>query len=263
KAELQAAVDACFASDHWTPSNPYDPAVCEQKKIAHGWPMNTWCFEDSITDMVGLFLGKIDFNEDISAWDVSRVEFLNAMFFYASAFNQNISGWNVSSAISTLQMFTGASSFNQDISAWNVSRVEFTDGMFYTVSAFNQPIGAWDVSRVRNMDHMFFYASTFNQPIGTWDVSSVESMEQMFYHASAFNQDLCAWRDSFPYSNAAGIFGESGCSYKIQPNSTSISPFCASTCGESSSQINSIDVSSCHCHVSLMFMYLIMLTFFM
>ena len=40
-----------------------------------------------VTSMKGLFNGKIKFNEDLSAWDVSRVTDMYEMFWGCRAFN--------------------------------------------------------------------------------------------------------------------------------------------------------------------------------
>ena len=48
-----------------------------------------------ITDMSKLFEG-IDFNGDISNWDVSNVTNMYAMFYFCKTFNKDISGWDVS-----------------------------------------------------------------------------------------------------------------------------------------------------------------------
>jgi len=46
--------------------------------------------------MSKLFYQKINFNEDISRWDVSNVTDMSDMFFEATSFNQSLDDWNVS-----------------------------------------------------------------------------------------------------------------------------------------------------------------------
>ena len=46
--------------------------------------------------MTNVFLGKNDFNDDISPWDVSNVTSMSLMFMVATAFNQDIGNWDVS-----------------------------------------------------------------------------------------------------------------------------------------------------------------------
>ena len=75
----------------------------------------------AIKNMSCLFLGKTDFNGNISAWDVSNVTDMNCMFMDALAFNGDISVWDVSNVKDMSEMFSGAMTFNQDISTWDVS----------------------------------------------------------------------------------------------------------------------------------------------
>ena len=82
-----------------------------------------------ITDMSDLFNG-LDFNGDISSWDVSNVTTMRYMFAYCKSFNQDISNWDVSKVISMWGMFWGCESFNQDISNWDVSNVKHSSYVF-------------------------------------------------------------------------------------------------------------------------------------
>jgi Mycoplasma protein of unknown function, DUF285 len=59
------------------------------------------------------------FNCDIGSWDVSKVKFMNEMFYYANFFNQDLSQWNISSVTTADYMFSGASNFNSDLSTWD------------------------------------------------------------------------------------------------------------------------------------------------
>ena len=66
-----------------------------------------------ITDMSALFRG-IEFNGDISKWDVSGVKHMSSMFYHSS-FTGDISKWNVSKVKNMGSMFYH-SSFTGDIS---------------------------------------------------------------------------------------------------------------------------------------------------
>ena len=82
-----------------------------------------------ITDMSRLF-EVLDFNGDISEWDVSKVENMSSIFYNCSKFNKDLSSWDVSNVTNMNFMFSGCKSFNQDISNWDVSNVKNKDGIF-------------------------------------------------------------------------------------------------------------------------------------
>ena len=51
------------------------------------------------------FLDCKSFNQDISSWDVSKVEDMSWMFFKCENFNQDISNWNTSKVKNKDRMF--------------------------------------------------------------------------------------------------------------------------------------------------------------
>ena len=53
------------------------------------------------------------------------------MFFGCVNFNQNISSWDVSKLKDMCDMFKFCKSFNQDLSKWNVSNVRYHEFTFY------------------------------------------------------------------------------------------------------------------------------------
>jgi len=70
-----------------------------------------------------------------------------------AAFNGDVSAWDVSQVTSMVAMFQ-LSYFNQALAAWDVSRVTDMGNMFYG-SSFHQPIAAWNVSSVTDMNRYF------------------------------------------------------------------------------------------------------------
>ena len=84
----------------------------------------------NITNMSSLF-ARLDFNGNISKWDVSNVTDMNNMFWGCEVFNQDISKWNVSNVTDMSGMFWGCKVFNKDISKWNVSSVKDFGVIFF------------------------------------------------------------------------------------------------------------------------------------
>ena len=114
-----------------------------------------------ITDMSDLFINApatslpfrplyVEFNPDISSWDISNVTNMSHMFG--------------TKGIDDYIQIT----FNKDISKWDVSKVTDMSNMFLSAAAFNQDIGSWDPSKVTNMSGMFQGTYVFNQDIGSW-----------------------------------------------------------------------------------------------
>ncbi|MEX0995813.1 MAG: BspA family leucine-rich repeat surface protein [Flavobacteriaceae bacterium] len=154
-----------------------------------------------ITDMSYMFNYQVEFNGDISSWDVSNVTNMRYMFRRALDFNQPLNFWDVSNVTDMSNMLTGwpldteeVMQFNQPLNNWDVSNVTNMENMFGENASFNQPLNNWDVSNVSNMDWMFWIAENFNQTLHNWSVSNVTTMRAMFASASSFNQDLSDWQ---------------------------------------------------------------------
>ena len=97
-----------------------------------------------VTDMSYLF-SALEFNGEISNWDVSNVTNMRYMFYGCKSFNQDISNWDVSKVIDMDSMFYGCKDFNQDIYDWGVSNVNDMRAMFYGCKSFNQDISSRNV----------------------------------------------------------------------------------------------------------------------
>jgi len=141
------------------------------------------------------FCDATQFNQDISDWDTSTVQYMSQLFFSAHAFNQPIGKWDVSAVKTMRYMFAFANSFNQDLSQWETDSLISMRGMFWDTNSFNQNIETFNVSQVTDMYRTFFKAHAFNQPLTLWNtqVGNVETMEEMFNQAEVFEQNLSGW----------------------------------------------------------------------
>ena len=164
----------------------------------------------SVTDMSGMFAGQASFNRQIGNWgsNTSNVTDMSWMFMVCTVFNQDLSQWNVSNVTTMEGMFgtqgtpagfeEGAVAFNGNISTWDVSEVIYMRLMFHSAHAFNKDISNWVTSKVTDMSNMFNDAKSFNQDISSWNMSQVTNVDSMFYKDTtmSFNQDISTWNVS-------------------------------------------------------------------
>lgn len=118
------------------------------------WIINT----SAPVTMNSMFHNAPNFNQNIGAWDVSRVTNMSLMFARSAGANHTfnnggsntIGNWNTGSVTTMAQMFDFCVGFNQPINNWNVANVTSMLAMFRNATSFNQDIGAWNVSSVSN-----------------------------------------------------------------------------------------------------------------
>ena len=104
--------------------------------------------------MTGMFYGGLVFNQDLSAWDVSKVTEMTGMFEITSKFDQDLSNWDVANVEALNAMFRQATAFDQDISKWNISRVSNITDMFedsgLSTDNYDALLTAWSQQAVRS-----------------------------------------------------------------------------------------------------------------
>ena len=108
-----------------------------------------------ITFMDYLFYNKKEFNEDISRWEVSNVKDMGYMFYNCKNFNKNISNWDIRKVNNMFSMFRECSNFNQDISNWDMSKVRITNSMFRGCISFNKNLTRWKLESILDKINMF------------------------------------------------------------------------------------------------------------
>jgi surface protein len=192
-----------------------------------GTGLNNWSIKTtgSTISMSGMFADCISFNQDITYWNMSKVNNIDVMFYNSQKFNQPIGNWerttpDVSSmsAVTSMSLtFRYAYLFNQPINNWNVSNVTNMSQTFYVASAFNQPLSGWDVSNVTIMSAMLG-ASNYNQDISNWNVSKVQYMDNMFLNNPSFNNGGSPNINNWNVSGVTTMVGTfAGCNLFNQP----------------------------------------------
>ena len=126
---------------------------------------------------------------DLNDIDVSKIDDMSHLFRCDEHewgnkifldFNGDISMWNVSNVKNMVCMFLNCGKFNCDISKWDVSNVEYTMAMFWGCEQFNCNISKWDVSNIKSISTMFQECKNFKQNLDRWDVSNVTEMWNTF-----------------------------------------------------------------------------------
>ncbi len=143
-----------------------------------------------VTTMTYMFQGATNFNNASQplTWgnDTHQVQNMGFMFADASNFNQDISQWNVSSVQFMTNMFSGATNFNNAGSplTWgeHTSNVKRMTSMFADAINFNQDISQWNIASVTNMKSMFLNATAYTnngvslnvdaEAHGSWDLTT-------------------------------------------------------------------------------------------
>ena len=125
---------------------------------------------------------------DISIWDTSKITDMSYLFEYYSLdedmysygkyniryFNENIGAWNTSKVKNMKGMFYN-SLFNNDISRWDTSQVEDMSYMFQYAIYFNQDISKWNIDKVKDTQYMLANTRYFNQDITNWNLKNANS----------------------------------------------------------------------------------------
>jgi surface protein len=117
-------------------------------------------------------------------------------FYRAINFNSDISGWDVSTVTDMSQMFV-YTQFNYDISLWDTTLVTDMKYMFYNNTSFNQNISGWTVTNVTSFWSMFDGATSFDHNLGSWDIRSATTMNNMLNNTGLsvtnFSNTLIEW----------------------------------------------------------------------
>ena len=98
----------------------------------------------------------------ITAWNVSLIDTMDHLFEDAVDFDDDLSQWDVSRVKNMSYMFRGTKAFTGDsLAQWNTSSVQDFSHMFED-SAFRANISAWDVRAGSQFDYMFHNCRQMN-----------------------------------------------------------------------------------------------------
>ncbi|BDD00762.1 BspA family leucine-rich repeat surface protein [Persicobacter psychrovividus] len=133
-----------------------------------------------------MFYQAINFEGDLSLWNVSNVKCMESAFYKAVYFTSDLSAWDVENVTDFSRMFAHSYDFDSDLSHWNVSNAKDISYMFTWCKLFESDLSQWDVSNVTTMNGVFSHNLGFTSDLSQWDISNVTSMQSMFYFAKHF-----------------------------------------------------------------------------
>uniref|UniRef100_A0A7S0GFK1 BspA family leucine-rich repeat surface protein n=1 Tax=Proboscia inermis TaxID=420281 RepID=A0A7S0GFK1_9STRA len=141
KAVIEYVLDEEYAVKRYGPIESWDTSEVTDMSYLffHGR-----CSENSLIDICIKRLKNFD--EDISAWDVSSVTKFESMFFSSERFNADISAWDTSNAENMSRFFYGSRAFNADISAWDVNSVTENNMMLKGATSFVHDLTSWTLA---------------------------------------------------------------------------------------------------------------------
>jgi Mycoplasma protein of unknown function, DUF285 len=130
-------------------------------------------------------VAALKYGYPIGSWNVSRIKNFSSVFDGERNqalvdFDEDLSAWDVSQGTTMFRMFALCKNFTgRGLDSWQTSRVTTMQAMFLQASEFQGNVSGWDVFNVVSMARMFSDNHVFNANISRWNVSSVEDMAWM------------------------------------------------------------------------------------
>ena len=113
-----------------------------------------------LTIAEAMFEATSVFDSVLKDWNVSNLKTTRKMFTL-SAFDQDIGAWNTSKVTDMSDMFLGASLFNRDLSRWSTSEVTSMNNMFKNAPLFAYDVSEWSETKLVTSVEMFSGATAF------------------------------------------------------------------------------------------------------
>lgn len=136
-----------------------------------------------IDDLSEVFSYSI-YNGDLSKWNTTNAQYMDAMFYNSEFNNDSLRDWDVSNVKSMIGMFSW-SNFNGDLSGWNFKSLIRISNIFGNSSFNNNSISNWDLKNVMELDFMFS-SSNFNGNIHKFEFNKNADCDYIF----GFNQHM-------------------------------------------------------------------------
>ena len=134
------------------------------------------------TNMFAYFTGMTDV--DLSSFDTSEVENMNAMFYFNFALEKlNVSGFDTSRVKDMSAMFDNLTSLKElDITNFNTSNVETMQYMFYNLNKVKTlDVSHFDTRNVKNMEGVFSWMTSLESlNLSNFNTSKVTTMRDIF-----------------------------------------------------------------------------------
>ena len=134
------------------------------------------------TNMFAYFTGMTDV--DLSSFDTSEVENMNAMFYFNFALEKlDVSGFDTGNVIDMRAMFDNLTSLKElNITNFNTSKVETMQDMFYNMNKVKTlDVSRFDTRNVKNMKGIFSFMTSLKAlSLTNFNTSKVTTMQDMF-----------------------------------------------------------------------------------
>jgi len=122
----------------------------------------------------------VNFNEDLSKWNMSAATNLNSMFLGCEKFQGNgVDKWDVSNVKTMVGTFESCTSFDQNLSAWDTRKLVDLAFLFARSGFKGNGVENWSTSLAYNMSFAFFGLSQMDVDFSSWDTSNVVDMSFM------------------------------------------------------------------------------------
>ena len=145
-----------------------------------------------ITDMSYVFNTDelLDFNGDVSSWDVSNVTNMEGMFYNCKKFDGDLSKWNTSKLDNASYMFAICTKFTgKGLKNWNVEKLYKATEMFADCGQFKEDLSNWNPKNLQDACGMFSGCYSFKCDLNGWKPNfyNINDAEDMFKDADKIN----------------------------------------------------------------------------